>query len=220
MDSELWFNDPQSTFTSKNFMIFMPNKNLDSISNLNAFVRFGVYSSLVLAMYHRKIEYLFLMVIPMLLSYLIYSTLDHFEESDYIRIQKEDKYTLPTLNNPTMNVMVGEYSNSDRKPAYPIGDETEDAYYIKKDIENKVNFNLFRDTGDIHNNKYNQRAFYTMPNTKVPNDLNEFKNFIFKDKPPVCKENRFNCGNYDDPRMHSSMETLLPAHAELNSNLL
>lgn len=182
-----------------NPLSFFPSSKNDIIENLNAVVRFGIYASIILAAYHKKPEYIFLCVIGFVISYLmfLYYDIQLVEEfSDELDSIKNSNYTKPTLNNPMMNVLVTEYQSEDRPEAYPVTDTSKEGYLVKKDMEDKLNFNLFRDVGDIYNNKHSQREFYTMPNTTVPNNLEKYIDFVYnKDRQPICKENRFFCGN-------------------------
>lgn len=206
---EFWLDNLSVLYT--HYLKFVPNSDNNEIENLNSIVRFGIYSSILLAIYNRNAKYLFLFIIPFILTYILYlyldleSSIENFNNTLNAQVDT-DKYTLPTLNNPMMNVMVNEYTKSkddidyetDRKEAYPVNDNSEEAYYVKKDMENKLNFNVFKDISDIYNNKHSQRNFYTMPNTTVPNDLNKFLDFVYdKEKRPICKNNRYYCNIYN-----------------------
>lgn len=194
MSNNFWVNNTEILISD--WSSFFPDSKLNEIDNLNTLVRFGIYSSLLLALYHGNMNYLFLMIIPLVFSYVLYMYLglEKFENiniSDYID-NLENNYTLPTLNNPMMNILPGD--SPDKPPAYPINENSEEAYIIKKDMENKLNFNVFSGIEDIYNNKHSQREFYTMPVTTVPNDREKFIDFVYKnDYKPTCKENRFYC---------------------------
>lgn len=211
MSSEFWLKNPKVLLDD--YLIFFPHKDLSIIENLNAIIRFSIYTSLVLSLYHRNTNYMILSLISFVITYIIYYTLDLFDSD--IRLNKygidtslleKENYTLPTLNNPVMNVQVTDYNTKNRinKGAYPINDNSVEAHYVKKDMQSKLNRGVFRDVSDIYNNKHSQRQFMPMPNTNVPNDMNKFRDFLFKDMPESCKENRFNCMRFDDPRRNTS----------------
>jgi hypothetical protein len=210
---DFWIDDISVLYKNKNYLKFFPSTNYSDIENLNSIARFGIYSSILLSIYNRNVKYLFLYLIPMLITVGIYLFFDINIEKFSNELENTNEYTLPTLNNPMMNVMIGEYAQNDpedsgiietRKEAYPVSDNSKEAYYVKKDMENKLNFNLFRDVGDIYNNKHGQRSFYTMPSTTVPNDLNAYLDFVYKkDAQASCKENRFNCMKYDNLKNRS-----------------
>ena len=63
----------------------------------------------------------------------------------------------------------------------------------EKDIQSKIdeNFkeNLYLDTNTIYNNRTNQRAFYTMPNTQPANDQTAFAKWLYH-IPITCEESK------------------------------
>ena len=58
---------------------------------------------------------------------------------------------------------------------------------LNNDMYTKFDDNLYRDADDIFNRKANQRQFYTMPVTTIPNEQSKFANWLYK-TPPTCKE--------------------------------
>ncbi len=207
MSEKFWLND--ISVLPKNYLNFFPNENNTNIENLNAITRLGIYTSILLSMYHRNSKYLFLSVIVYSITFFIYQyyDLENFENNDYgidMEELQNKGYTLPTLNNPMMNVMLTDYTeNPYRGPAYPVGDASKESYFVKRDMENKLNYNLTRDTGDIYNNKYGQMNYYTMPSQTIPNDRKKLTDFLSKDMQPSCKENRYYCERYRDLRNNS-----------------
>ena len=59
---------------------------------------------------------------------------------------------------------------------------------LNKDNED-INAKLFRDLGDEYNFDNSMRQFYSMPNTQVPNNQNEFAKFCYGDLPSRKEEN-------------------------------
>ncbi len=199
MSNNFWANNLQILVSD--YTAFLPDSKLNEIENLNAITRFGIYSSIILAMYHKNINYLFLMSIFFIFTYLmyIYLGLEDYENINLNIKELEKTYTLPTLNNPMMNILPGD--NINKPPAYPINENSEEAYYIKKDMENKLNFNVFSGRDDIYNNKHSQREFYTLPVTTIPNDREKFIDFVYKNNvKPLCKENKSYC--LKDPELN------------------
>lgn len=81
----------------------------------------------------------------------------------------------PTKENPFANVMLTDYSdNPDRPGACDPGKASElidDAFYE----------GLPRDSDDIYETGNSRRQFYTMPNTKIPNDQTAFARLCMGD---------------------------------------
>ncbi|AYV82178.1 MAG: hypothetical protein Homavirus13_7 [Homavirus sp.] len=100
----------------------------------------------------------------------------------------------PTKDNPFMNPDVTEYNNGDPPAACNADDDD-----IKDDMRLNFNHDLFRDVDDLWERKNSQRQFYTMPNTAVPNQQQEFAEWLYK-IPKTCKEDGINCLRYEDLR--------------------
>jgi len=94
-----------------------------------------------------------------------------------------------------MNILMNDYvENPQRKRA------CEHSKKCTKKLTNKYFYdNLFVDVDDIYENRQSQRAFYTMPNTTIPNDQTKFANALYK-MPETCKTDQENCLRYEDPR--------------------
>ena len=66
------------------------------------------------------------------------------------------------------------------------------------------NNNLFREVDAVWERENSQRQFYTVPNTSIPNQRNEFAEWLYKSR-ATCKEDNNNCYNnyYSDLRFAS-----------------
>jgi hypothetical protein len=92
----------------------------------------------------------------------------------------------PTIDNPYMNVLLTDYTENPNREAL----SKLNAYpneRLQKDIDDKFNYNLYRDVEDIFDRMSSQRQFYTMPVTTIPNEQGKFANWLYK-TPPTCKE--------------------------------
>lgn len=123
--------------------------------------------------------------------------------SEHIEKLENDKKTCtkPTLDNPFMNVTMKDYMNIDfngniidRPPACDPNDPE-----IKKMLDDSFNNNLYRDVSDVFGKMSSQRNYFTMPSTTIPNQQNEFAQWLYN-SPKTCKENQENCLLYEDIR--------------------
>ncbi len=111
-------------------------------------------------------------------------------------LSKEDlSYTCrkPTINNPFMNPATSEY-NTDAPAACNADDDD-----IKNEMKRTFNNNLYMDVDDVFEKVNSQRQFYTVPNTGIPNDQENFANWLYK-SPQTCKESQEQCLRYEDLR--------------------
>ena len=86
----------------------------------------------------------------------------------------------PTNNNPFMNPLLFDSRTRDSacdviKPENQIS------------IEKEYNSYCIKDVSDIWNHNSGRRQFYTVANTKFPNDQGGFANWLYR-TPPTCKE--------------------------------
>ena len=92
----------------------------------------------------------------------------------------------PSSDNPFMNVMPDSYIKTPNCIAQ-VEDDQISYNEVQTDVNDKFNEGLFRDVSDIYGRTNSQRQFYTMPNTSIPNDQEQFADWLYK-TPPTCKE--------------------------------
>lgn len=109
---------------------------------------------------------------------------DHNESN-----QISEKCTEPTKDNPLMNINIGDDPNKPKACEYT--DE------IKENINEKYNYNLYRDVDDLFERHNSQRQFFTMPE----NNQQEFAEWLYK-APETCKESSL-CLRNEDKRYHN-----------------
>ena len=115
---------------------------------------------------------------------------ENFEDTNnLINELSNQKCRLPTFDNPFMNVTMADLlNNTINLEACPINSKEIDKHtYFPEDIN------------DSWNQKYNQRQFYTMPVTTIPNDQSAFAHRLYE-LPETCKENSAMCLRYEDIR--------------------
>lgn len=85
----------------------------------------------------------------------------------------QEECQMPSPNNPYGNVMLTDYADRPDRPKacdpLKVKEESDDIFYE----------NLFRDTTDLYEQNNSKRQFYTMPNTKIPNDQTAFARSCF-----------------------------------------
>ena len=98
---------------------------------------------------------------------------------------RKHEYVTPTKENPLMNVIMTDYiDNPDRKeaaPAYNPTVEQEINDVVKEQVSDNLGTDrVFRDLGDNLTFENSMRNFHAMPNTTIPNDLEEYKKFCYE----------------------------------------
>lgn len=195
-----WSSKP--TILLSNSLVFFPTKNMTTAERLNAIARFGLYTSIVLTVYHVDPRYISIFFFTLFITYIIYTNLpiESFEKLD--NVKKDDRpCTKPTIANPFMNFTMADRMNFDetgktidRAPACdPNEPET------KKLMEESFNNNLYRDVDDVFGKMNSQRNYYTMPNTEIVSRQTDFANWLYKSPGLTCKESG-DCQPYEDIR--------------------
>ena len=113
--------------------------------------------------------------------------------------EMKDNFEVPTSQNPLQNLNATE-NNVEKKSAAPsfnpaVNEEINKSAktQIKElnadfpDIDKK----LFRDLGEQENFENSMRPFYSMPNTRLPNDQKSFTDFCYGDMKSAKEENEF-----------------------------
>lgn len=123
--------------------------------------------------------------------------LDEYDKN--IILPKERKCSAPNRNNPFMNFMLSDYTDDPDKPQACTNINDESNKKIIEDIDLNFNYNLYKDIDDLFDKKNSQRQFYTMPNTRNPNDQKSFAEWLYK-VPETCKTDQVYCLKHEDLR--------------------
>ena len=205
-----WAEDPSILFRSDRFLEFFITADQTANEKLNALVRFGIYTAVILSLYNNKPRYLVLSVLGMLVTYFIYINTDKKDRFQELRQKAFDNiaqnptknkdddkiFTKPTLNNPFMNPSIMDIIDHPDKPqGFYYASKTKESDNIKKDIQDKYTYNLYRDVGDVYNKDNQSRQFYTVPSTTFPSDKNgDFKQWLYGTMNTTsCKDNTYFC---------------------------
>ena len=179
MSEYFWFNDPSILFSSGSWSRFVPTKDMTTAEALNSVVRFSVYFSLLMFAATGVGAYVLAVPIIMVATILLYRVFPNGKTIESLmNAPLGTTYTMPTNNNPFMNVLLTEIQdNPNREDAAPTG---------KMDIK-KAMYKAFQHTNDIYmdtTNVFDQaqamRTFHTLQSSKIPNDQEGFLKWLAK----------------------------------------
>lgn len=202
---KFWANDFSVLYNTDRLVEFFPTSDMTMVEKLNAITRLGIYLGVVLSIIMRNYLYLYITVIIIALTFFIYkfqetnkemylnSDKDSFRNKNNALKLDEKKCTEPTVNNPLMNFNI----IADRRDRAKACDSY-DSQEVKEKIENKFNYNLYRDVGDLYGKNNSQRQYYTMPATTMPNDQTAFAKWCYNTG-PTCKERGLYCAPIYSP---------------------
>jgi hypothetical protein len=193
--TEIWYKDLTSFFYVNNLLIIFPTGSMTQTEKLNSLFRLSIYISTILYLLNNNHKSLYIFIVAGCITY-IFSLYDDteeeyvdtmFDETDEFedKLKKElhkKNYTLPTKDNPFMNVLMHEYTeNPKRKKAISHS-------RVNDEIEAYFNKNLYRSVDDLYNKNASDRQYITMPNTEIPNDQDSFARALYFNPNKTCKE--------------------------------
>jgi len=181
MSEQIWFKDPSILFATDTWNRFVPTKDMTTAESLNSVVRFTVYFAVMLFMFTGVQAYIITIPAVMALTVGLYTLFPNGTrlESFTVKPRKpEGKFTMPTAENPFMNVLLTDIQdNPDREDAAPVN-----RVDVNKGIEDsfKHTSDIYMDTSDVFDQKDSMRTFHTLQSSKVPNDQDGFLRWMTK----------------------------------------
>lgn len=182
----IWFEDPKGFLADDRLAHFLPEKNTTLAVKLNALLRLGIYSSVIMILFRR---YALAFYIPFGIATLTYALyLSNTAASHTQSAASSNKVTegmtrdgglctIPTKSNPYMNPLL---FGSD--PAPPRACDLT-SRKTGEEAERYYNDNLYRDVDDVFHRRSSSHPFYTVANTQVPNDQGGFAKWCYGTKP-------------------------------------
>jgi hypothetical protein len=197
INDNFWLNNPQILIEPKRLSEFFPNQNMTTVEQLNSIVRFCFYLSIILMLLKQNINYIYLFIISLVITFGIYQydpKLKIIEKKETFGLfdskskrDKDKNYVKPTYSNPFMNPSLLDYTENPNREAYSKKSFISNND-LKLDIEEKFSYNLYQDVNDIFGKTNSQRQFYTTPVTTIPNEQSNFANWLYG-TPDSCKDN-------------------------------
>jgi len=195
--TEFWLENPNILLNKNYITEIWPKDNFDLARKLNAITRIIVLMG-ILGYYLTKSPFIPVSAIVSLIVLVIIfksknkiinegfaDKMDNNNSPNLKEILKKE-FTMPTQENPVMNVLMNEYTdNPTRKPAAPVYNEDVHQEMNQK-AKSKTDKRLFKNLGDNISFENSMRNFYAMPNTEIPNNQKDFALFCYGNM-PSCK---------------------------------
>ena len=183
MPEQFWFKDPAILFKKDNWNKFVPLQTMTTAEALNSVVRFTIYFAAI--MFFATGEGMYILSVPVVMVATILlgnvfpngKTLESFSIQPDVHQTSKD-HTMPTKDNPFMNVLLTEIQDNPNRPdAAPtmrreVKDQIYKAFQQTSDI--------YMDTSDLFDQAQAMRHFHTLQSAKVPNDQDGFLKWLSK----------------------------------------
>eukprot|EP00873_Tetraselmis_striata_P026985 jgi/Tetstr1/447249/TSEL_034686.t1 len=148
---------------------------------LNAVLRFSVYYATIMLVLKNNLDSFVFPVITAAITYIVFH---HFEGRHGERAEAFSKNnisftqdgvpcTVPTKDNPFMNLLSDEYNTPKPEACDALEDD------MKQKIDRKFRKGTFVDQDDIYNRNFGSRQFYTNPVTTNVNDQKAFAEWLY-----------------------------------------
>jgi hypothetical protein len=232
-----WFQNIVNTIFNLDYAVkIIPKADMTYPEKINALVRLSIYIGLILALFYSNYLFLYIPIITMLLTYILYLfRIDQLENTRATIGATAKLNQIPTninsslmdklmVSNTAQNGETFENILNIRRCTKPssnnpfmnpllfdnrLRDNACDAIKPENQLEIEREYNKYciKDISDVWNHNSGRRQFYTVASTTYPNDQNAFANWLYR-RPPTCKEgNGAQCiANYYTP-LNSSLIT-------------
>lgn len=215
----VWFDNPRILMKHEEMMKIWPQDNMSRNEKINAISRLVILLTILGYIFTKSVMYLFTGVATLSILAVLYftsknghststekNTKEGFENSSLgafhtekktsngLSIKRKQDHTMPTEDNPFMNVMLPEISSNPTRPsaapAYErpiekiINSKTKEAVMENFDDNDKIRKKLFSTLGDnLEFENMAQHNFYATANTEVPNNQEKFMKFCYGSLP-------------------------------------
>ncbi len=180
MSQPFWLEDPTVLFND-HFKDVIPRGDQSLNERLNSIFRLSLYLGGLLLLLTMDLQFIFLPIAVGIFTMIVKRKYKNNVETFFSEYGENrtcervaEYFTAPTKDNPFMNIdLIGD--PKDKPPATPYYDNEE----VARDVEDKFNSDLYRDTSDVYGKRNSQRQFYTTPSTVVPGNQTSFAKFLF-----------------------------------------
>lgn len=181
MITKIWIKDLSILIHKDKILEFVPTEKMTYEEKINSIVRFSLYLSLLLSILKGNLTYIYIFLITLAITYLIYifnkkNSEEEVESEENIEnfkdIENNESCVKPKPNNLFMNFNIADDFKENKIPC-------KYTKTVNKYIDENFNKNLFKDSSTIFNEKSNQRQFYTMPNNEPANNRTELSKWLY-----------------------------------------
>jgi len=176
---------------------FYPSQNMNLAEKLNSIIRLSIYSGVVLSLITANYMYLYVPVVIAAFTVFIWkmqrkNVEKFFQEYERMGLENGKPCVLPSTENPFMN-----WNQITGDRFAPPACQTYDNQGLQEDVDQKFNYNLYRDVGDLYGKNNSQREFYTVPVTTAASNQTSFAKWLYNTG-ATCKEDSVKCAPETD----------------------
>jgi hypothetical protein len=207
-----WAKNPSVLFDRDQLTNIIPSERMTMNEKLNALSRLVIILTIIGFIFNQTFKVVVSGAITLAVICILYLVnnqvgksklnIEGFSsESNYYNNKFE--YQQPTVDNPTMNVLLTQINDDpERSEAAPLylpeveqrANDSVKSFVATSSFNDKtIDQKLFKDLGDSWGFEQSMRQWYSNPITTIPNDQEAYGKFLYGDM-PSCKEgNDFAC---------------------------
>ncbi len=175
---------------------FIPSNEYEFKRNINAIVRFLIYSIGLVYIYGGNRNILLFLIILLILVNLIgmvkFSKQKIYDNTLTRYDKKETICRKSTVDNPMSNILI---TMTPQELDIKACDEK---INTDKLVNNNLSYNTYTNVDDFYNTKNGNIGYVQLPSTSYPGNFDDFKSFLYNLDKNNCKVNGSNCmGWYD-----------------------
>ena len=187
--ASFWLNDPFVLLQREHIVELWPAPTMATNQKLNAVTRLVVVASILGYLFTYNTRFLIVggLTVAAVVAYFMFGTpktplRENFESAPMV---DQAEHTVPTTNNPMMNVLLTDYKDRpNRKPA--LENDEKSMVLINDKVKEKVvakvgDARIFRGMNNELEFENSMRQFYTTASTTIPNDQKGFSAFCYGD---------------------------------------
>ena len=183
MTEQIWYKDPVVLFSRESWYKFVPMTDMKVPEALNSVLRFTIYFTIIMAATTAETQYLMIIPIVMLATALFDQLLPEGTTLESFSIKtnstvSESGYTMPTDNNPFMNVLLTEIIDNPNRPDAAPTDRKDVRQKILKSFQHTND--IYMDSTDLFDQRQAMRTFHTIQSSTIPNNFDDFKKWLAK----------------------------------------
>lgn len=175
-----WLTNPFILIDREHIINLYPKSNYDIDEKLNAITRLIILLTFigVFVLRHNILRLIVTTIITLCVIIIYHKYKSKFEVLEGLK-QMNNVNTLPTPNNPYMNTSPIDYGENPQRNKAANAYDCKITNNIKESVKSNLNKKLFKCMNDENDFNNFDRQFYTMPNTQIPNNQNQFMKFCY-----------------------------------------
>lgn len=185
-----WISNPSILWNKDHIFELIPTESMTYDEKFNAITRLIILITILFFFFKMTFTIIFIGIISIIVFRYFYKKEGFTPLYQRTYIPSPDA-TMPTIENPLMNVLMTEYTDDpNRKEAAPSYLPSIEKQIIQN-VKKQTNLDLYQNKFSDYQLDQSMRNFYTTANSTIPNKQGEFADFCYGDMISSKEGNNF-----------------------------